>query len=244
MPTTPMNGFELWKQGVDRAPGDSRWSRHDCAVLTTLAAFQLHLQQTPGWQPIDPAWIKAMLWVETGAGSREWYRKPLQIGVPGDAGLGALLSGMEGGDEVLPPGLKARLSKAAVLTIPETNIVAGIGYLLMRLATYEHQSIPVPGSHVVPHTIRPGENLERIARTAGSTADWLKRLNPSAGILRPGDRLLVQRASLQRVVTGWRLITRAFLQDRYNGQGDLTYARKVAYALQIVRKVGIDICPR
>jgi hypothetical protein len=242
MPNAASSGFELWKQGVDRAPGDPRWSRHDCALLSTIAAFQLHLSGTPGWQPIDPAWVKAMLWVETGAGSPQWNTKPLQIGVLGDAGLGALLSGREGGDEVLPPGLKSRLSVAAVRSIPERNIAAGVGYLLLRMAIYEFHSLPMPGAAITGYTVREGDGFERIARSQASTTEWLKKLNPGVGLLRPGVTIRIQRAEIRREIVRWRSLNAMLLRERYNGDRDERYAEKIEYALRLVRTDGVNPC--
>ncbi len=70
----------------------------------------------------------------------------------------------------------------------------------------------------------------------------VKKPNPAAAVLRPGQVLQFQRASVQRVITGWRALTSGLLQMRYNGGGDPSYDKKIDYALRLVRQGTAAVC--
>lgn len=96
---TPIKtAFDKWKDGINKAVGDSRWDAYDGEVRTAVSEFNQHLHSTPGYRQLDWLLIKAMLWTESGASNPEWRTKPMQIGVAGDAGLASFLSDREGGD--------------------------------------------------------------------------------------------------------------------------------------------------
>lgn len=192
--------------------------------------------------PLDRQLIKAMVWTETGAVQAEWGIKPMQIGVAGDPGLTSFLSGNEGGDLILPPAWKGRLTAGSVSVIPGHNIRAGIGYPPMRMANTEYKSLPVTGAGVNEITVKPGDSMDKIARAHGSTTVHLKKLNPTVNILRPGQTLKVQKASTQRTITGWRYISTSMIAQRYNGGGDPNYAKKLDYALSLIRQGKMAVC--
>lgn len=179
--------------------------------------------------------IKAMVWVETGANNSEWNSKPMQIGVAGDPGLASFLSGNEGGDLILPPVWTARLTLESVRAIPAHNIRAGIGYLLMRMANFEYRTALAADTRTYEITVKPGDSLDKIARAQGSTIDTLRRLNPTAAVLRPGQVLKYQKAAIQRAITSWRHLSTTLMTQRYNGGGDPNYAKKLDYALSLGR---------
>ena len=236
-------GFEKWQDSLNNAVADPAWSAYDCEIGMAVGEFNRHLAGTPGYRQLDWQLIKAMLWTETGAASPEWKTKPMQIGVPGDPGLRSLLFGAEGGELILPPIWQRRLTVGTVRAIPAHNIRCGIGYLLMRLANFEHKSTLSPDVKSIHQvTIKPGDSLERIARSNGSTTDILRALNPSAVALRPGQVLKYQKGGVQRVITSWRPITTAIIAQRYNGGGDPNYAKKLDYALSLIRNGKETVC--
>ena len=147
----------------------------------------------------------------------------------------SLLSGREGGDLILPPAWKGRLTTGSVRTLPAHNIRAGIGYLLMRMAHFEYRSQPDEDAKVHEVVVKPGDSLDKIARVHGSTVDVLRQLNPTAAVLRPGQVLKYQKASMRRVITSWRHLSTATIAQRYNGGGDANYTRKLDHALSLVR---------
>lgn len=236
-------GFEKWQDTLNKAVDDPAWNAYDCEIRMAVGEFNSHLTGTAGYRQLDWQLIKAMLWTETGAASGEWKSKPMQIGVPGDPGLRAFLSGTEGGELILPPIWQSRLTVGTVRTIPAHNIRAGIGYLLMRLANFEYKSmLSTDVKTIYEVTINPGDSLERIAKSQGSTTEILRSLNPTSGALRPGQVLKYQKGAVQRVITSWRPITAAIIAQRYNGGGDVNYARKLDYALSLIRKGKEMVC--
>ncbi|MGF6370831.1 hypothetical protein OKW40_003581 [Paraburkholderia sp. RAU6.4a] len=83
-----------------------------------------------------------------------------------------------------------------------------------------------------------------MARAQGTTIDTLKKLNPTATVLRPGQVLKYRKASVQNAVTSWRPMSAPVIAERYNGGGDPNYARKLDYALSMVRKGKVALCAR
>ncbi|WP_080419651.1 LysM peptidoglycan-binding domain-containing protein [Burkholderia ubonensis] len=230
-------GFEKWQDDINKASGDVNWDTWDCEIQIAVNEYNRHLSGTAGYNPLDWRLIKAMLWVETGANSSEWKIKPMQIGVSGDPGLTSFLSGSEGGDLILPSAWKGQLTMGSARTMPAHNIRAGIGYLLMRMATFEHRSVSVEDSKVHDVTVKPGDSLDKIAKAHGSTTEVLKKLNPMVGVLRPGQVLKCQKASVRRVITGWRPLSASSVALRYNSmRRDPNYAKKLDFAWGLVRK--------
>lgn len=103
------------------------------------------------------------------------------------------LSGKEGGDLILPLALKGRLTTGSVRTIPAHNIRAGIGYLLMRMANFECQSTLGSDAKIYEITVKSGDSLDKIAKVQGGTVDALRKLNPTASVLRPGQVMKCQK---------------------------------------------------
>lgn len=228
--------YEKWLDGINKAVGDPKWNTHDCEIRLAVNEINLHLRGTPNYRPLDWLFVKAMLWVESGAASPQWKIKPMQIGVSGDPGLDSLLTGNEGGDLVLPPAWKKLITAGSARTIPAHNIRAGIGYLQMRHARYEHRTVIDADNRIYEVQVRPGDSLDRIARRHGSTAELMKRLNPSMTILRPGQTVKYQKATVGRVITGWQPVTSSSAKDRYNGNRDPNYARKLDFVFPIIAK--------
>jgi hypothetical protein len=240
--TSQKTGFEKWRDGLNAASANAEWNRWDCEIQIAVNDYNRHLWRTAGYRPLDWQLIKALLWVETGAQSHEWKRKPMQIGVAGDPGLTSLLSNKEGGNLILPPTIRGRLTIASARTIPEYNIRAGIGYLLMRMANFETRTVIDTDSKVYEVTVKAGDTVEKIAKVKGSTVDLLKKLNPTANLLKPGQSLRYQKASTQLVIANWRHISTTSIAQRYNGGGDPNYAEKLDYALALIHKGNNALC--
>lgn len=183
-----------------------------------------------------------MLWVETGAAHFEWASNPMQIGILGDPGLYALLSGNEGGELILPVSLKKRIKASSVKINPADNIRAGIGYLLMRLARFEYKSIPDIDDQLHEVVINPGDSLARIAKVNGTTSEILRKLNPQALILQLGQILKYRKGAVRRVVVGWRMMDTNEVARLYNGGGDPKYAQKLNFAFGLVKQGREVVC--
>lgn len=234
--TPTKDKFQQWAEGINNAaPGDTRWNQWDCEIQLALSEFNQHLQGVANYVPPDWRFIKSMLWVESGAGNAQWRIKPMQIGVAGDPGLKAFLSGDEGGELILPPLWRGRLTMDSARTMPAHNIRAGIGYLLMRMAYFEYQEVPSPDPTIHETSVKKGDSLSRIAQQQGTTVGMLQRMNANSAVLRIGQKLVFRKASIQRVITGWRPLTSQLALTRYNGEGDPNYARKLDHAMAVVR---------
>ncbi|GAB2851690.1 hypothetical protein GCM10027277_19980 [Pseudoduganella ginsengisoli] len=53
-----------------------------------------------------------------------------------------------------------------------------------------------------------------------------------------------QRTSIQQVIIGWRPISTSMVAHRYNGGGDPNYAKKLDFALSLIRKGKEASCVR
>jgi hypothetical protein len=238
----PKNGYEKWQDGLRKAVGDSKWDAWDCEIQMAVNEYNRHLSGIAGYRSLDWMFIKAMLWTESGAGSSEWNVKPMRIGVQGDPGLTSLLSGNEGGNLILPQAWRGRLSISSVRVNPTHNIRAGIGYLLMKLANYEYRSVPDTDTKIYEVAVKAGDSFDKIAKAHGTTIEELKKHNPSANVLQKGQVLKYQKASVKRVIIGWRSISTQAIAQRYNGGGDPNYAKKLDYTLSLIRKGKIAAC--
>jgi LysM domain len=240
----PKTGFEKWKDTIDAAAGDPRWDGHDCEIRAVVNEFNLHLRGQAGFVALDWQLMKAMAWVESGALHAEWSRKPMQIGVVGDPGLASFLGGKEGGDLILPPAWRKRLTTATARTLPAHNLRAGIGYLLMRLASFDFRSVDDADTRIYEVKVKPGDSLDRIAKAQGTTVEVLRKFNPDAsGILRPGQVLKYRKASIRQVIISWRVASTTTIALRYNGGGDPNYAAKLEYVLPRIRARKAVACP-
>lgn len=241
--SSPKTGFEKWQDSINKAVGDTTWNEWDCEIQIAVNEYNRHLSSTAGYMSLDWQLIKAMVWVETGAESKKWKSNPMQIGNPGDPGLNALLSSNEGGELIIPPAWKNQLSIAAAIAIPSWNIRAGIGYLLMRMANYGIKSIADADNFVYEVKVEAGDSIDKIARVRGSTVDIMRKLNPMAHVLKTGQILKYQKASLKKTITSWKMITTSNIATYYN-VGDSMYAKKLDYALALMRKEKAEICAR
>jgi len=243
--TPPKTPFEKWKDGIDKAKSEPKWDAWDCDIRVAVNEYNNHLSGTLGYVPLNWQFVKAMLWVESGPHQSDWSTKPMQIGVLNDPGLKAFLSGNEGGDLILPPAWKGQLTSETASTIPSHNIRAGIGYFLMRLAKYEHQSVLDHDTKVYKVTVEPGDSFEKIARKKGSTPEVIQQVNPKVEPhrLQRGQELEYKKASVKRVITGWRPISSRSAKERYNsGIKDHDYDKKIDYALSVVRQGRTSVC--
>ncbi|MGE8690807.1 MAG: LysM peptidoglycan-binding domain-containing protein [Achromobacter sp.] len=242
--TTPKKtGFEKWQDTINLAASDPGWNAWDCEIQTAVSEYNRHLSGTANYRQLDWHLIKAIAWVETGAESRKWGTNMMQIGNPGDPGLRALLTGNEGGELIIPAPWKSRLTLGSAVTVPSHNIRAGVGYLLMRLANYSNQTVLDPDAAIYEVAVQSGDSMSRIAAAKGSTVEIMQRLNPSARVLRIGQVLKYQKGSVRKVITGWKPITTSNIATYYN-VGDKDYAKKLDYALVVMRTGKGVVCAR
>lgn len=235
------SGYEKWQDGIDDANAD--WDAHDCEIRSSVDEYNRHLDSSPGYVRLDWKIVKTMLWVETGAKDPQWARRPMQIGNASDPGLPSLLLGNEGGALIIPPSIRRGLSLEGARSDPRQNIRAGIGYLLMRMASYAYKSVLDADARVYEVTAIAGDSIERVAKAQGSTPEVMKKLNPSVSIVHAGDVLKYQKASVERVITGWSPLSSGSIAQRYN-HGDSFYARKFQYAASSIAQRAEAACAR
>lgn len=234
---------QKWLDTVNADLRDRRGNDYDSVIDQEIADYTQRLGGTPGFRPLDRRMFKAMLFVETGPGHLAWLTQPLQIGKPGDLGLGVLRSGNEGAALVMNPGLAHSIEdhmsrNNGALIDPRLNVRAGIAYALTRMVhTGQISRIDPSDQSRHFHIVQSGDALSRISQIRGTTMDNLRQNNPGVGDrLRPGDTIAYQRATMIPVITGWRDMTPNSLMDRYNGHGDPHYAKKLQYVLNLLSK--------
>jgi hypothetical protein len=111
----------------------------------------------------------------------------------------------------------------------------------MRMANYAIKSIQDSDSATYEVKVQTGDSIAKIAQTKSSTVEVMQKLNPTAHVLRPGQVLKYKKASLKKVITGWKMITTSSIATYYN-VGDSMYAKKLDYALTLIRKGKAAIC--
>jgi len=245
----PRTGYQKWQDGIDSAKGNPAWDKWDCEIRMAVNEYNRHLANTPGYVPLDWHYVKAILWTETGPHKSDWNTRPIQIGVSTDPGMRSFLLDAndehnEGGHLIMLPAWRDKLTPGIIRESPVHNLRAGIGYLLMKMAHYEYQIVPDTDKSIYEVTVKSGDTFSGIAKAKGSRVEVLKALNPATNPdrLRVGQVLKYQKASLQRVIIGWRPISPRLLWERYNGKGDGNYTKKIDYALSQVRSRRTVIC--
>ncbi len=221
-----------WKQGIDRA--DSNWDGWDSTIKLMVFEYNRHLRDSRAYRDLDWRWIKVMLWTESGPFNPAWKQQPMQIGVLTDQGLGGLLNGREGGDLIIPSTL--RFNSNTARATPRDNIAAGVGYLLMRMADFGFETQLDKDGVIFEVTVQRGDKgLSDVARRCASTADLLAKLNPGARFIHVGDVLKCRKASVQKIIVGWKPFTSTMIAKRYNAK-DPKYAEKLEYALAAIKR--------
>jgi hypothetical protein len=162
----------------------------------------------------------------------------MQIGAWNDPGLRALLYGDEGSELIVPPCFVLTASSAK--ESPRHNIIAAVGYLLMRMADYRFGTVLDMDSPVADVTAGRGDSLSSISKRCRSTLDTMQQLNPGVHTVREGQVLKCRRASIQKVIVGFKPFTFVTVARRYNGNGqpsgDPRYSAKLEYAMSAIKR--------
>jgi hypothetical protein len=229
------SAFEMWKDTIDAASKDQAWNGYDAIIQRTVNTYNEHLKSAKGYTALDWKLIKAMLWTESGGPTnRAWNSRPMQIGNPGDPGMAALLGGKEGGELIMPSAIASGLTAETAGKDPEKNIQAGVGYLLMRAASYDRVNVEDLTDPVHEYKVVPGDNLDRIARQNGSTLGELYWLNPGLHTLKVGQVIKLRKAKMTKTITAFKSLDNATVAKLYN-TGDSRYADKLAYCLTKIK---------
>jgi hypothetical protein len=234
--------FEKWKETIDTADKNPAWHGYDATIKSTVDKYNAHLKSAPGFTALDWRLIKAMLWTESGGPTGPaWATRPMQIGNKGDPGLGALLGGKEGGELIMPSDIASGLTEKNASAEPIKNIQAGVGYLLMRAASFRYDDVWSSSAPVVDYKVAAGDTLERIANRTGTTVGHLYWMNPGLQNetaqhvpLKLGRILKVQQAKKTKMIAGFKSLDNATVAKLYN-TGDSRYAEKLAYCLTKIK---------
>lgn len=225
-----------WKQTVDDALTNPDWDAYDKLIQSEVSDYNQRLRLTTGFVVLGWKIFKAVAWAETGAKNPEWKTRPMQIGNIGDPGYTALKNGNEATLLIMSEKLTKDV-KTGDINNPELNIQSGIAYALNRLVRSDIKSVDdVKDKTLHTYSVASGDNLTVIAKKVGSTVESLKALNPTALVLKPHQVLKYRKASMQRVITGWTLVTTAAIASTYN-TGDVDYKAKLDYALTVIDKI-------
>lgn len=137
---------------------------------------------------------------------------------------------------IIPPEVRDKLTMASTRISPQMNIGAGVAYLLMRLAKFDFATIEDgQDRRTYDVLVKPGDTLEKIAKLNGTTVETLRKYNGGACILRPGQSLKYQKASVQKVITRWTAASATSIARLYN-VGDPAYVKKLTYCLSVMQK--------
>ena len=132
-----------------------------------VVKYNRFFSKYPGFVALDWRWVKAIIWGrELIAGPDEpkgqWWRRPMQIGNPGDPALGQLRSGAEGSALFVDKQLRNQLNTQPV--VGDLNIKAGIAWLYTKLIkSLKHVSV-VDDPTVRTYKLRPGQTLESLIK--------------------------------------------------------------------------------
>jgi hypothetical protein len=225
-----------WRQTIKEAINDpNHWGKYDSTIEILVAQYNQRLKST-GMPHLDWHLIKAMIWVETGAERSEWRTRPMQMGNTGDAGMGVVLRGEERIDLILPPQERKDITEKQIKNQGDTNIKVGIAYLLNRLCRAEaYEEVDSSNPSPQQYTVKPGDSFEKIAQATGSSINNLRHLNSiEPNKLQPGQTIQYQKIKKGMRITHWEQFTYDNLA-LYNGRGDIAYARKLWYVLDVFR---------
>ncbi len=234
----PKTPYEKWQDTVNLGITDTTWDQYDATIKVAVSEFNLRLGKHSRFveKPmprLEWKWVKAIIWVESGGPSNpSWKTRPMQIGNPGDAGLGVLKRGEEASSIVMDAKLKASLAQ---INTPMVNIKAGIAYLLNRLSLSDLKSLrsDVDKSQH-EYTVVSGDNLSKIAKKNNTTVEELKKSNPAkVAMIKPGEKLKYYKARVERVIIGWHTVSASIIAQKYN-VGDPKYNKKLTYVINEV----------
>ncbi len=76
----------------------------------------------------------------------------------------------------------------------------------------------------------------------GSARRLMSQSRRGATVLRPGQTLSYEKASIQKTIAGWKPMNSISIADLYNGGGDATYARKLDFVAGLIRNTGAVAC--
>jgi LysM repeat protein len=225
-----------WKHTVDNGVSNKDWDEYDSLIQSEVNDYNQRLANTPHFTTFNWKMFKAMVWVESGGPHNvAWKMRPMQIGNLHDKGYPSLRNGDETAPLIMSDKLKEDIK--GDINQPQLNVRAGIAYALVRLTTSAIKSVDDPKDTTIhEYTVEKGDYFDNIAPKVDTTVASLQKLNPTAKVLKIGQKIKYRKASLQRVITGWRPLTTANLAKLYNHR-DPHYMEKLDYVLALFPKL-------
>ena len=192
----------------DNPLSDQRWNQYDSAIKDAVNRFNARLSATKGFHTLDWRWVKAMQWTEVrGPDAPGWNSRPMQIGNPGDPGLGVLRDKKDHSELVVDDQLRQRLQgiQAGGKWDPKFNIEAGVAFLFHKAAIVEDVLV-IDNPASLTYAVKANDTFDSLAKTLGTTVDVLKSDNPKVnpGALQINQKLNYRKSHHRFQITGWR----------------------------------------
>jgi hypothetical protein len=215
-----------WISMIDGAPNDDRWDEYDTTIQGEVNQYRTRLLWLADW-----LLFKAQVWTESGAASPSWKTRPMQIGNPGDPAYATIKHQKEHSDLIMSETLKTDIKNNRSINDPIFNIQVAMAYAYTKVAIF---GSVVTDPTVREYTVQSGDNVDNIAIAVKSTPDNIFGLNPGAQkMIFKNQKLKYQQAEIK--IIGRPIFTPEILQDKYNGNGDSSYAEKIRYCLPVCR---------
>lgn len=216
---------------------DKRWSEYDDRIKKEVAAYNQKFAQTPGFKKLDWRWVKAMVWTEVMGGPDldDWKTNPMQIGKFTDAGLKELKLGEKSAEHTnLIASAQLRQELIALKHMDaDHSIKAGVAWLYTKGAVFKYVLIP-EGTAEYTYEVKPGDNLEKIAKEVGSTIEQITTKDgKKPGVLHPKEVLKYKKGHHEWRISGWRDWETAITSYNHapgSTAGDPNYLTKVKAA--------------
>jgi LysM repeat protein len=232
-----------WKDTIEDGVKNDQWDRYDKTLLDEVATLNLRLASVPGFKSVDWKLAKAILWVESSGPLKfsakakkmivnpAWNARVMQIGNTGDPAYTIVKNLKENTKLVVNPSLDLK----GDINDPFINVKFALTYLMQRHVTGETRSIKSDtDKKTYTETVKNGDSFSAIAARVGTTIEVLQQMNPTkVTMIKKGDVLSYVKASLQKVASGWMVMTTETIAKRYNGGGDKNYKDKLDYVLAV-----------
>ncbi len=225
--------FKRWEKSKLTSLRKDRdaWDFYDVHIQITLATYDKHLTNTPGYMPLDWHKVKAMIWIETGADSQWWSTNPMQIGMyAADGGMADILE-TPNGALILPDEYKRTLNLTNVPHNGILNIEAGIGYLLKRLAHFGPIRVPPSAPFDSTQATSMTGRGPQMASSALTSAGQHRAHRAGSST----NHFLSISNKYRTGIVGWRTFDLHTIQQLYNtSKGDGNYFDKLQFAYDVI----------
>ena len=227
---------------------DSLFATYDDEIIRYTEQWNNEYEDVPGFTPLDPNLVKAMVLQESGGHRKTAYKlDPMQIANMGDWALRVLRDGLEasvpeGGYDELDrvketPGRwvtverNGKKKKMWVWDYKEAegrinanlSIEYGTRWLFQKAFKFGKRTVQDESSPIKSYEVKPGDSLSKIAKRCGTTVDVLVDYNgiEKPDSIRVGQTLTYRPAWREDFIEAMRPWAEAL--KRYNGGGTKGY---------------------